>query len=177
MRSPRRRCAAYFQRTAPWFRAPLCVPGDRYSEYEMRSSPPSLRRLLPAYLPRTSRCTVCCSDVPRVFGRQTMRFLHRQHASLVGLHPWVLPKHRYGSPLQPPSLVTGCSALSTFFQLGSLKGQPSRLAVSRARRRRTCLLLQKKGPAAKNDSPPPRQAFLLFHELHHGTSQGTRGQV
>ena len=51
IRSPRRRCAAYFQRTAPWFRAPLCVLGDRYSEYEMRSSPPSLRCLLPAYRP------------------------------------------------------------------------------------------------------------------------------
>ena len=47
----RRRCAAYFQRTAPWSREPLCVLGDRYSEYEMRSSPLSLRRLLPAYRP------------------------------------------------------------------------------------------------------------------------------
>ena len=46
-----RRCAAYFQRTVPWSRPPLCVFGDRYSEYEMRSSPPSRRRLLPAYLP------------------------------------------------------------------------------------------------------------------------------
>jgi len=47
----RRRCAAYFQRTAPWSRAPLCVLGDRYSEYEMRSPPQSLRRLLPEYSP------------------------------------------------------------------------------------------------------------------------------
>jgi len=38
----RRRYAAFFQRTAPWFRAPLCVLGDRYSGYEMRSSPPSI---------------------------------------------------------------------------------------------------------------------------------------
>jgi len=35
----------------PWSRTPLCVVGHRYSEYEMRSSPPSLRRLLPAYRP------------------------------------------------------------------------------------------------------------------------------
>jgi len=38
-RRPRRRGAAYFQLTAPWSRAPLCVLGDRYSEYEMRSPP------------------------------------------------------------------------------------------------------------------------------------------
>jgi len=47
----RRRCAAYFQRTVPWFRTPSCVLGDRYSEYEIRTSPPSRRRLLPAYRP------------------------------------------------------------------------------------------------------------------------------
>ena len=34
-----RRCATYFQRTVPWSRPPLCVFGDRYSEYEMRSFP------------------------------------------------------------------------------------------------------------------------------------------
>jgi len=48
---PRRHCAAYFQRTAPWSRAPLCVLGDRYSEYKMRNSLLSLRCLLPAYRP------------------------------------------------------------------------------------------------------------------------------
>jgi len=33
-RRPRRRGAAYFQLTAPLSRAPLCVLGDRYSEFE-----------------------------------------------------------------------------------------------------------------------------------------------
>jgi len=50
MRSPRRRCAAYFQLTAPWSGAPLCVLGDRYSEYEMRSP----RRRCAAYFQRTA---------------------------------------------------------------------------------------------------------------------------
>jgi hypothetical protein len=49
-RRPRRRCAAYFQLTAPWSGAPLCVLGDRYSEYEIRSP----RRRCAAYFQRTA---------------------------------------------------------------------------------------------------------------------------
>jgi len=53
---PRRLGATHLRRTSPWSRTPLCVFGDRYIEYEMRTLPPSLRRLVPEPWSRSQLC-------------------------------------------------------------------------------------------------------------------------